>query len=64
MDENPIAFLGASRQERPQDLSSPTMPVPTSVQYEKNIWVAAGDGDLERVRVSRSTTPDIQFEFF
>ncbi|TFY60682.1 hypothetical protein EVJ58_g4986 [Rhodofomes roseus] len=26
------------------------MPVPTRVQYEKNIWVAAGDGDLERVR--------------
>ncbi|KAH9928602.1 ankyrin repeat-containing domain protein [Fomitopsis serialis] len=27
------------------------MPVPTRVRYEKNIWVAAGDGDLERVRV-------------
>ncbi|KAI0368749.1 ankyrin [Pilatotrama ljubarskyi] len=26
------------------------MPVPTTVQHEKNIWVAAGDGDLERVR--------------
>ncbi|KAI0783579.1 ankyrin repeat-containing domain protein [Abortiporus biennis] len=26
------------------------MPVPTRVQPEKNIWVAAGDGDLERVR--------------
>ncbi|KAH9912810.1 ankyrin repeat-containing domain protein [Fomitopsis serialis] len=26
------------------------MPVPTRVRYEKNIWVAAGDGDLERVR--------------
>ena len=28
------------------------MPVPTRVQPEKNIWVAAGDGDLERVQVS------------
>ena len=28
-----------------------TMPVPTTVQHEKNIWIAAGDGDLERVRV-------------
>lgn len=27
------------------------MPVPTRVQPEKNIWVAAGDGDLVRVRV-------------
>ncbi|CCM04304.1 uncharacterized protein FIBRA_06475 [Fibroporia radiculosa] len=26
------------------------MPVPTHVQHEKNIWVAAGDGDLGRVR--------------
>jgi hypothetical protein len=26
------------------------MPVPTSV--DKNIWVAAGDGDFARVRVS------------
>ncbi|KAL6302351.1 ankyrin repeat-containing domain protein [Sparassis latifolia] len=26
------------------------MPVPTRVQPEKNIWVAAGDGDLGRVR--------------
>ncbi|KAH9850256.1 ankyrin [Lenzites betulinus] len=26
------------------------MPVPTTVQHEKNIWVAAGDGDLDRVR--------------
>ncbi|KAI0749587.1 ankyrin [Daedaleopsis nitida] len=26
------------------------MPVPTTVQHEKNIWVAAGDGDIERVR--------------
>ncbi|KAI0649256.1 ankyrin [Trametes meyenii] len=26
------------------------MPVPTIVQHEKNIWVAAGDGDIERVR--------------
>ncbi|TFK47859.1 ankyrin [Heliocybe sulcata] len=26
------------------------MPVPTHVQRVKNIWVAAGDGDLERVR--------------
>ncbi|KZT73142.1 ankyrin [Daedalea quercina L-15889] len=28
------------------------MPVPTRVQYEKNIWVAAGDGDVDRVRVT------------
>ncbi|KAF9236732.1 hypothetical protein BU15DRAFT_49693 [Melanogaster broomeanus] len=27
------------------------MPVPTRIQHEKNIWVAAGDGDLPRVRV-------------
>jgi hypothetical protein len=27
------------------------MPVPARVQPEKNIWVAAGDGDLVRVRV-------------
>lgn len=27
------------------------MPVPTNVQHEKNIWIAAGDGDLDRVRV-------------
>ncbi|KAF8841762.1 hypothetical protein BDN67DRAFT_948915 [Paxillus ammoniavirescens] len=27
------------------------MPVPTRVQHEKNIWVAAGDGDLSRVQV-------------
>ncbi|KZT22368.1 ankyrin [Neolentinus lepideus HHB14362 ss-1] len=27
------------------------MPVPTRVRSVKNIWVAAGDGDLERVRV-------------
>ncbi|KAI0734186.1 ankyrin [Fomitopsis betulina] len=26
------------------------MPVPTRVQYESNIWIAAGDGDLNRVR--------------
>ncbi|KAK7690772.1 hypothetical protein QCA50_005871 [Cerrena zonata] len=26
------------------------MPVPTRVQPEKNIWIAAGDGDLDRVR--------------
>ncbi|TBU49844.1 ankyrin [Dichomitus squalens] len=26
------------------------MPVPTTVEHEKNIWIAAGDGDLERVR--------------
>lgn len=26
------------------------MPVPTRVQPEKNIWVAASDGDLDRVR--------------
>ncbi|EPQ54062.1 ankyrin [Gloeophyllum trabeum ATCC 11539] len=26
------------------------MPVPTRVQAAKNIWIAAGDGDLERVR--------------
>ncbi|KDQ57188.1 hypothetical protein JAAARDRAFT_35792 [Jaapia argillacea MUCL 33604] len=26
------------------------MPVPTRVQPEKNIWVAAGDGDLQRVQ--------------
>ncbi|KZT07626.1 ankyrin [Laetiporus sulphureus 93-53] len=26
------------------------MPVSTRVQAEKNVWVAAGDGDLERVR--------------
>lgn len=26
------------------------MPVPTYVQHEKNIWIAAGDGDLGRVR--------------
>ncbi|PCH42254.1 ankyrin [Wolfiporia cocos MD-104 SS10] len=26
------------------------MPVPTRVQHEKNIWIAAGDGDLGRVR--------------
>lgn len=30
------------------------MPVPTHVQHEKNIWVAAGDGDLARVKVSVS----------
>ena len=30
-----------------------TMPVPTTVQHEKNIWIAAGDGDLERVRVRK-----------
>ncbi|KAG1804866.1 uncharacterized protein HD556DRAFT_486589 [Suillus plorans] len=27
------------------------MPVPARVQPGKNIWVAAGDGDLVRVRV-------------
>lgn len=27
------------------------MPVPTRVRPEKNIWIAAGDGDLERVQV-------------
>lgn len=27
------------------------MPVPTRVRPEKNIWVAASDGDLERVQV-------------
>ncbi|EIW83977.1 hypothetical protein CONPUDRAFT_70869 [Coniophora puteana RWD-64-598 SS2] len=27
------------------------MPVPTRVQAEKNIWIAAGDGDLARVQV-------------
>ncbi|KAH9936059.1 ankyrin [Amylocystis lapponica] len=26
------------------------MPVPTHVQHDKNLWVAAGDGDLDRVR--------------
>ncbi|KIJ67064.1 hypothetical protein HYDPIDRAFT_38494 [Hydnomerulius pinastri MD-312] len=26
------------------------MPVPTRVQQEKNIWIAAGDGDLSRVQ--------------
>lgn len=29
-----------------------TMPVPTRVHHDKNIWIAAGDGDLDRVRVS------------
>ena len=34
-----------------RNLLPSTMPVPTVVQHEKNIWVAAGDGDLQRVRV-------------
>ena len=29
-----------------------TMPVPSRVRPESNIWIASGDGDLERVRVS------------
>ena len=33
--------------------TSTTMPVPTTVYHEKNIWVAAGDGDIDRVRVRR-----------
>ncbi|KAH9945241.1 ankyrin [Epithele typhae] len=32
------------------------MPVPTVVQHDKNIWVAAGDGDIERVRMLRTFT--------
>ena len=28
------------------------MPVPTATMNQKNLWIAAGDGDLERVRVS------------
>lgn len=32
------------------------MPVPTLV--DKNIWVAAGDGDLSRVRVSNPLYSD------
>ncbi|KAI0635658.1 ankyrin [Trametes polyzona] len=35
---------------RELSLTNSIMPVPTTVQHEKNIWVAAGDGDLERVR--------------
>jgi hypothetical protein len=27
-------------------------PVPTATMNQKNLWVAAGDGDLEGVRVS------------
>lgn len=40
------------------------MPVPTRVQPEKNIWVAAGDGDLARVQVSRHTLPLSFLSFF
>ncbi|GJE96613.1 ankyrin repeat domain-containing protein [Phanerochaete sordida] len=37
------------------------MPVPTRVQPEKNIWVAAGDGDLERVQelVQQGLSPNV-----
>ncbi|KAF9223861.1 hypothetical protein BS17DRAFT_704475 [Gyrodon lividus] len=35
------------------------MPVPTRIQHDKNIWVAAGDGDLLRVQVPISpNAPD------
>ncbi|KAH7884508.1 ankyrin repeat-containing domain protein [Phlebopus sp. FC_14] len=33
------------------------MPVPTRVQPEKNIWIAAGDGDLQTVQVFRPSQP-------
>ncbi|KAG2107103.1 ankyrin repeat-containing domain protein [Suillus cothurnatus] len=42
------------------------MPVPARVQPEKNIWVAAGDGDLVRVRElveQQSTSPNAPDEF-
>ncbi|KAI1797356.1 ankyrin [Ganoderma leucocontextum] len=41
------------------------MPVPTTVQHDQNIWIAAGDGDLERVRElieGHSVSPNVPDE--
>lgn len=58
--------LSRLRRRRPHcdrlALKFAAMPVPTHVQHEKNIWVAAGDGDLERVRElveNQSLSPNV-----